>query len=254
MQTEIGAMRLKVLLAGIGVFIFALLVVLVLTSPTILFPHEDAASETGVQQNLPPRGRIHLPEPRYQSETSIEEALAQRRSIRTYSGEKVTLEEVSQLLWAAQGITDPAGRKRTAPSAGALYPLELYLVVGAVEGLEPGVYHYVPEGHELNKVRAGDLRAELAAAALGQESVKNAALDIVFAAVYARTTAKYKERGIRYVHIEVGHAAQNVCLQAVALNLGTVTIGAFDDAEVKHLMQLDEAEDPLYIMPVGRIG
>jgi SagB-type dehydrogenase family enzyme len=197
--------------------------------------------------------RIALPEPRAESGTSVEEALAQRRSVRAYSGEHLTTEEVSQLLWAAQGITAPWGG-RTAPSAGALYPLELYVVIGDVEGMDTGVYRYRPEEHELEKVLDGDLRAKLTDAALGQDCIRAAAIDIVFTAVYERTTAKYGERGERYVQMEAGHAVQNVYLQAVALDLGTVTIGAFTDSEVKSIMNLEEQEDPLYIMPVGRRG
>ena len=197
--------------------------------------------------------RIKLPEPRYTSNTSIEAALSQRRSIRAYSGENLTIAEVSQLLWAAQGITSPGGG-RTAPSAGALYPLELYVVVGDVEGIDKGVYKYIPEEHELEKVKDSDIRAELADAALEQACVRDAAIDLVFTAVYERTTGKYGERGIKYVQMEAGHAAQNVYLQAVALDLGTVVIGAFVDSEVKEIMNMQEQETPLYIMPVGRKG
>ena len=197
--------------------------------------------------------RIKLPEPDHAGETSVEAALSKRRSIRAYSGDDVTLGEVSQVLWAAQGITAPWGG-RTAPSAGALYPLELYLVVGDVDGMDNGVYRYRPKGHELEKVADGDVRAELAEAALGQECVKEAAIDLVFTAVYERTTAKYGERGMRYVHIEVGHAAQNVYLQAESLDLGTVVVGAFMDREVKRIVHAGAHEEPLYIMPVGRKG
>ena len=197
------------------------------------------------------RSRIELPEPRYESKVSIEEALLSRRSIREYTGEPLTLQEVSQLLWAAQGITDPRGF-RTAPSAGALYPLELYVVVGDVENLAKGVYRYEPQEHELIKVLDGDQRLEVAKAALKQESVEKAAIDIVVTAVYERTTVKYGDRGIRYVHMEVGHAAQNLCLQATAMNLGTVTVGAFYDEQVKEVLNLPENEHPLYIIPVGK--
>ena len=197
------------------------------------------------------RSRIELPEPRYESKVSIEEALLSRRSIREYTGEPLTLQEVSQLLWATQGITDPRGF-RTAPSAGALYPLELYVVVGDVENLAKGVYRYEPQEHELIKVLDGDQRLEVAKAALKQESVEKAAIDIVVTAVYERTTVKYGDRGIRYVHMEVGHAAQNLCLQATAMNLGTVTVGAFYDEQVTEVLDLPDDEQPLYIMPVGK--
>jgi SagB-type dehydrogenase family enzyme len=197
--------------------------------------------------------RIKLPEPRYDSETSIEKALNKRRSIREYKNEPLTLTEVSQLLWAAQGITDSERGFRTAPSAGALYPLEVYIVIGNVEGVTKGVYKYEPHEHELVKVRNGDTRDELTAAALGQTCVGGGSIIIVFSAVYERTTQKYEDRGIRYVHMEVGHAAQNVYLQAVALNLGTVTIGAFKDDEVRKILNMPDEEHVFYIMPVGKI-
>jgi SagB-type dehydrogenase family enzyme len=194
---------------------------------------------------------IKLPEPRYDSDVSLEQSLLERRSIRDYSGQPLTLQEISQLTWAAQGLTDPRGF-RTAPSAGGLYPLELYIVVGDVEDLAAGVYRFQPDGHQLVKTADGDKRAELAQAALEQEWVEEGAVDFVFTAVYERTTGKYGQRGIRYVHMEAGHAAQNLCLQATALGLGAVTIGAFYDKEVSQLLNLPADEEPLYVIPVGR--
>jgi SagB-type dehydrogenase family enzyme len=194
---------------------------------------------------------IILPEPRDSGEISIEQALLERRSVRNYKDEALTLAEVYQLLWAAQGITHPRGY-RTAPSAGALYPLELYVVAGNVTGLQAGIYKYRPQGHELEKVAGVDVRTKLCAAALDQECVEDGAAVLVFAAVYERTTRKYGERGVRYVHMEVGHAAQNVYLQAVSLGLGTVVVGAFDDDEVEKLLQMEDDERALCIMPVGR--
>ncbi|MBA5942811.1 MAG: SagB/ThcOx family dehydrogenase [Methanophagales archaeon] len=196
---------------------------------------------------------VDLPVPAKDSETSIEEALLRRRSVRDYTGEPLTLSEVSQLLWAAQGITAPAWGGRTAPSAGATYPLEVYLVVGDVKNLPVGVYRYEPEGHRLVRVLESDKRVELSRAALGQAWVREGAVSIVFSAVYERTTRRYGDRGIRYVHMEVGHAGQNVHLQAVSLNLGTVVVGAFHDEEVKRVLNLPDDEQPLYIMPVGRV-
>jgi len=192
-----------------------------------------------------------LPEPRLKSEVSLEEALLKRRSIREYANLPLTLEDVSQLLWAAQGITAEWGG-RTAPSAGALYPLEVYLAVGNVENLAAGVYKYKPERHELVKVRDDDVRGELAEAALGQNFVMEAAIDIVIAAVYERTTKKYGDRGVRYTHMEAGHAAQNIYLQATALDLGMVTIGAFYDDRVKDILGMLKNETPLYVIPVGK--
>jgi SagB-type dehydrogenase family enzyme len=194
--------------------------------------------------------KITLPEPAYNSETSLEEALLARRSVRDFNEEPVTLQQLSQLLWAGQGITDPSG-KRTAPSAGALYPLKLYVVAGNVEDLAAGIYEYEPETHTLVKTMDGDQRSSLAQAALGQTCVQQGAIDIVITAIYEITTVKYGERGIRYVHMEAGHAAQNICLEAVALGLGAVTVGAFDDDGVQQVLELPEDEVPLYIIPMG---
>ena len=198
-----------------------------------------------------PATTLKLPEPRLKSEVSLEETLFKRRSVREYAKLPLTLEDVSQLLWATQGITTEWGG-RTAPSAGALYPLEVYLVVGNVKNLAPGVYKYKPERHELVKVGDDDVRGELANAALGQTWVKEGAIDIVIAAVYERTTRKYGDRGVRYVQMEAGHAAQNIYLQAAALNLGMVTVGAFYDDRVKEILGMPRNEVPLYVIPVGR--
>jgi SagB-type dehydrogenase family enzyme len=194
---------------------------------------------------------IKLPEPKYDSSTLIEKVLLNRRSVRSYKDEPLALKEVSQLLWAAQGITDPRGF-RTAPSAGVLYPLEVYVVIGNVHDLPKGIYKYTPNTHELMRILKGDKRTELCRAALDQEPVKYAPIVIIFSAVYKRTTVKYGERGIRYVHIEVGHAAQNVFLQAISLNLGAVVIGAFYDEEVKKILNMPIKEQPLYIIPIGK--
>jgi SagB-type dehydrogenase family enzyme len=183
---------------------------------------------------------------------SLEELLRQRRSIREYSDAALTQDEVMKLLWAGQGITSDRGF-RTAPSAGALYPLELYLVAGNVDNLAPGIYKYKPAQNDLVLVREGDVRANLAAASVGQGSVAEGAIDIVITAVYERTEIKYGVRGERYVQIEVGHVAQNICLEATALGLGLVTIGAFDDTEVAKVVGMSQDESPLYVMPVGRI-
>jgi len=191
------------------------------------------------------------PQPRRSGPWSVEGALAERRSVREYTGEALARADLGQLLWAAQGITGAEGL-RTAPSAGALYPLEVYVAVGAVEDLPSGVYRYEPGRHALALVAAGDRRAELARAALGQECIAEGAAVIALAAVYRRTTGKYGERGIRYVHMEVGHAAQNVYLQAVALGLGAVVVGAFEDRDVKKVMHMGSHEEPVCLMPVGR--
>jgi SagB-type dehydrogenase family enzyme len=193
---------------------------------------------------------IKLPGPKYDSGTSVEEALLKRRSVRDFKDKPVTLSEVSQLIWAAQG-TDPGGL-RTAPSAGALYPLELYVVAGNVTGLPDGIYKYRSKSHELLSIAKGDRRIDLGNAALGQSSVRRAAAVIVLSGVYEKVTTKYGERGIRYVHMEAGHAAQNVYLQAVSLGISIVVIGAFRDEEVKRILKMSDREMSLYIIPVGR--
>lgn len=194
---------------------------------------------------------IQLPPPQTEGGVSVEEALRQRRSVRSYSDAPLTLAEAGQLLWAAQGITGAQGF-RTAPSAGALYPLEVYLLAEHVQGLGPGAYRYRPESHDLLPIADGRKGSQLQAAALGQAAVGDAPAVLVLTAVYARTMGKYGERGIRYVHMEAGHAAQNIYLQAEALGLGTVTIGAFHDDQVKDVLGLPDNEEPLYLMPVGK--
>ncbi len=208
--------------------------------------------EEETEQNMRQGGEIMLPEPRTTGEISIEEAMRNRRSVRRYTKEAITLNDLSQLLWAAQGITSEEGF-RTAPSAGALYPLEVYVVAGNVDGLAGGVYRYRAEGHTLRMIRDGDLRENLSECALKQTQITDAAVDIVFAAVFNRTTAKYGERGVRYAYIEAGHAAQNVYLQAGASGLGVCAVGAFYAQEVSELLALSGDETPIYILTVGKV-
>jgi len=177
---------------------------------------------------------------------SLEEAIQKRRSQRSFSQREISAEQIGQLLWAAQGITDTARGLRAAPSAGALYPLEIYVVK------KDGVYYYRPHGNDLKQVSDKDLRPALSRAALSQAAVRNAPAVFVIAAVYERVTSKYGERGIRYVDMEIGHAAQNLHLQAVSLGLGSVPIGAFDDDAVSNVLSLPEDHQPRYIIPVGQ--
>lgn len=196
---------------------------------------------------------IKLPPPKLEGTMSVEEAIAKRRSIREYTGEPLTLQDVSQLLWAAQGITDPIRKFRAAPSAGATYPLEVYVVVkeGGVEGLPAGIYKYDPYTHSIRLVKKGDYSEELYKACLEQEWVLEAQINIVITAVYERTTSRYGERGIRYVHMEAGHVGENIYLQATALGLGTVAIGAFYDDQVESIISAPPEEHALYVYPVG---
>ena len=196
--------------------------------------------------------RIPLPPPRYEGEISVEEALRQRRSSREFGSGSLELADVAQVLWAAQGVTHPEGY-RTAPSAGALYPLEVYLLAGEVAEVEAGVYRYRPAQHELILVRKGDLRERVASAALRQDCILHAPAVLVITGVYQRTAKKYGQRAHRYVEIEVGHAAQNVYLQCAAADLATVFVGAFADGEVQEVLGLPSDHAPLGLMPFGRV-
>ncbi len=204
-----------------------------------------------VTPTAPARRLVVLPSPRASGLMSLEEALYRRRSVREFAAAPLTLTQLGQLLWAAQGITQPAGGLRTAPSAGALYPLEVYAAVSRVAGLPPGVYRYIPESHGLELVTEEPVSRRLCDAALSQPAIGAAPLTLALTAVFSRTTAKYGERGRRYVVLEAGHAAENVCLQAVALGLGAVPTGAFDDHAVGLVLELGFGEEPLYLLPVG---
>jgi SagB-type dehydrogenase family enzyme len=194
---------------------------------------------------------IVLPEPDLKGHLSLEEAIERRRSIREFDGGTITLAEIGQLLWVAQGVSNPAGL-RTAPSAGALYPLEIYAIASGSNELSAGIYHYRPRDHSLERIESGDFRAKFAAAALMQDWTAQSSVIFVLAAAYARTTRKYGERGRRYVAIEAGHAAQNIYLQAVALGLGATEVGAFDDDAVSRLVHLPNDEEPITTVVVGR--
>ena len=212
--------------------------------------NSNSISEQG--DNTKNSERIVLPDPEESGDMSVEEAIASRRSVRTYQESALDLNELSQLLWAAQGITDESSNYRSAPSAGATYPMEVYVIAGKVEELSEGIYKYNPKEHELRKIINEDITENLMENALGQSQISEASLNIVVTAVYERVTGRYDERGIRYSKMEAGHISQNIYLQSTALGLGTVAIGAFDDDGVSELLQLDKGEDPMYIMPIGR--
>lgn len=195
--------------------------------------------------------RVRLPAPVVDGKISVEKALAGRRSVRDFGIESLNMSDVSQVLWSAQGITHPNGY-RTAPSAGALYPLEIYLVAGNVSGLPPGVYQYCPTQHELLLLRKGDLRASLSEAAFGQTWIQPAPALAVIAGIYDRTARKYGDMAARYVHMEVGHVVQNIYLQCTAQDLATVFVGAFDDKQVRKVLGLPADHAPLGIMPFER--
>lgn len=193
---------------------------------------------------------IKLPLPKTTGKMSLEEAIVNRESVRSFSKRQLTLEEISQLLWAAYGPrhVDPiTGASKTVPSAGALYPMEIYIVS------PNGVFHYFPSSHSLREISDKDLRSALSGAALWEEAIAQAAANFVIACVYDRICWKYGERGMRYAHIEAGHIAQNIHLQAVCLGLGSVPIGAFNDTAVQKALYLPKDNIPIYIIPVGHL-
>ena len=196
---------------------------------------------------------IPLPKPSSDGKLSLEKAIKGRRTIREFKDRVLSMTHLSQLLWAAQGITDSIEMKRAVPSAGALYPLDIYVIVGekGVQGMEAGVYHYLPRTHEILPIAKGDLRKEVALASLRQTWMAKAPVIFVITAEYKRNAWKYGERGIRYALIEVGHVGQNLFLQAEALGLGAGIVGAFNDLEVSKVARLPSKQEPLLIMPVG---
>jgi len=198
--------------------------------------------------------QIYLPPPSQKGGISLEEAITRRRSIRDFTSKLISQLQLSQILWAAQGITNTPGKYRSVPSAGATYPLEIFVVCGqsCIEEIDDGIYHYNINNHSLTLHHKGDIRLELAKAALNQEFIYQAPIDIIICALYQRTLLGYGSRGERYVLMEVGHAGQNIYLQATALGLATVAIGAFNDEQVRKVLRLDKQYKPLYIMPVGK--
>lgn len=196
---------------------------------------------------------ILLPKPSYKGKKSVEEAIKQRRTVREFESRPLSIKDLSQILWAADGITDKKRGFRSAPSAGALYPLDIFVVVGknGVKGLEAGVYQYLPERHLLRPIKESDVRKALAGAALGQMWIAKAPVVIIITGCYGRCTIKYGHRGIRYTYIEAGHVGQNIFLQCGALNLSAGIVGAFYDQRVIECLGIKEENNPILIMPVG---
>lgn len=196
---------------------------------------------------------MRLPSPDVNGQVPIEKAIKSRRTLRSFAANPIPFKSFSQILWAGQGIIEEGGFRRSVPSGGALYPLDIYALVGerGVEEIESGVYHYEPRTHEITVVKEGDLRRELARAALGQMWMAEAPLSLIVTAEYQRSSSKYGERGVRYSMIEAGHAAQNIFLQVEALGLGAGIVGAFNDREVIWVAKLRQGHEPLLIMPVG---
>jgi len=234
-------MRKRAIVVTIAsIIVLTLVAWAILASPGIEQPHSHASHNPTIIDV------IKLPRPTLKGNMSLEEALQKRRSVREYTGAEVSLSELSQLLWAAQGITSPQGL-RTAPSAGALYPLEIYAVNAT------GVYHYDPLNHSLERIRSTNVQGDLASAAFNQNAVREAPLKLVITGVYERTAAKYGDRAERYVNLEAGHAAQNVLLECPSVGLGAVPIGTFDDSKVQDALGTPASDQPLYIIPIGRV-
>jgi SagB-type dehydrogenase family enzyme len=200
-----------------------------------------------------PEQEIRLPLPSISGKISIEEVIQKRRTIRAFKNKPLDIKKLSQILWAAQGITDKDSKLRAAPSAGALFPIWVYIAIGknSVEKIKEGVYKYRPERHTILKIREGDVLQKLALASLGQRWMKEAPIIIILTAQYSRVSIKYGQRGVRYAHIEVGHIGQNIFLQAEGIGLGAGIVGAFIDEAIINILKIPRDHRPLILMPVG---
>jgi SagB-type dehydrogenase family enzyme len=216
----------------------------------------EKARARKINGNIQERKRMKLPKPKTHGEVSLETAIKRRRTVRSFASRPLSLEQCSQLFWAAQGITENSGFKRAAPSGGALYPMDIYAVVGenCVNGLKSGAYHYDPKGHAVSLISEGDLRNKVAEAALSQIWMATAPLNILITAEYYRITGKYGKRGVRYAIIEAGHIGQNILLQSEAMGLGAGIVGAFKDEKIRQVVNILPNHEPLLILPVGYKG
>ncbi len=215
----------------------------------------DWRRKPGTYKNYPEAKKVELPPAMEKGGMPVWEAIGQRRSVRDYRSIPLNIADLSQLLWASQGVTKVVGdyALRSAPSAGALYPVETYLSAQIIEEIEPGIYHYDVRKHRLELLSAGDFRIQVAEAALDQGFLAEAAVVFAWTAVFGRSKWKYKERAYRYVYLDAGHIAQNVALAAVALGLGSCQIAALYDDEVNAILDVDgEDESIIYMTAVGR--
>jgi len=229
--------------------IWLIILTVILISFVYLWLNQDKILKNiNNNMNISNKKTIELLEPRYDSEVSLEKAINQRNSVRQYSSQEISLKDLSQILWAANGLNQKGSR--TAPSAGALYPIELY-VVGKCENYPAGIYHYQPDQHILEKIKEGDFLSKLSEIGLGQKWISQAPLNIVLTGVVSRTTEKYGDRAAQYVALEAGHVGQNIYLQAGALNLGTVSVGALYDDQMSDFLNFEESQKAYYIFPIG---
>ena len=220
---------------------------------SLLTPHRVLSNVKKIPLKQKGGGRMQLPDPTTDGDVSLERTIHQRRTIRSFNGKALTLKQLSQLFWAAQGITESRGFKRAAPSAGALYPMDIYGAVGGgcIETLNPGVYLYEPATHSFSLIQKGDSRRDIAMASLGQMWMSYAPITLVITAEYSRIMGKYGQRGVRYAMIEAGHIGQNIFLQSQAIGLKAGIVGAFEDQKVIHVMGIKDTHEPLLLMPVG---
>jgi SagB-type dehydrogenase family enzyme len=231
------------------------LIILIIVFISVLSLYYFSGQKKSVYTNRNIINVTSLPSPVLTGNISVEEAIQNRRSVRTFSNESITIGNLSQILWAAQGITDNQSSLRAAPSAGQVYPLEIYIIIGnnGVSGLENGVYHYVPSNNTLEKLLNGDLRSDLSGIANGQPWVKQAPIDILITGNYLKMVDKYSDKDLstRFVDLEAGHVGENIYLESESLGLVTVSLGSFNEKQLVQLLNIPNNETPLYIFPVG---
>jgi len=240
-------MKLKLKLKTISFFILSVFI-----STSIM--SQNIAAVKSLKDTV----KIKLPNPSLKGTISVEQALAKRRSVREYKDTSLTLQDVSQILWSAYGITDTIKDKgiglHTAPSAVAIYPLTIYLVAGKVKDLPAGIYRYNPKGQSLTLLKSGDFRADLSTASRGQKMIKDAPIDIVYSADTVLMTKRFGAKsGMSFIDLDLGHSAENVYLQATALGLGTCAVGGFVAVQVSSVIKMPANEKTVYIMPVGKL-
>ncbi|UCC59029.1 MAG: SagB/ThcOx family dehydrogenase [Candidatus Bathyarchaeum sp.] len=214
----------------------------------------DLSKKPRTYKNYPNSTKIKLPPPKHAEAMSVDDAIRKRRSIRAFSQKPLTMKQLSYLLWASTGVQrkENGYEFRTAPSAGALYPIETYVIVNRVSGLEKALYHYSIKSHLLEELERGDFSTRIARAALGQEMFQGAAAIFVWTAIFDRSKWKYRQRAYRYVYLDAGHIAQNLALSATSLGLGSCQVGAFYDDEVNNIVGVDGAEESvIYLSAVG---
>lgn len=216
----------------------------------------DLTEQPDLYKTYPDSKKIKLDKPSNLSKTTLNDVLKKRKSIRDFSKESISKEQLSYLLWASTGIQreEQGFEFRTAPSAGALYPIETYLVVNNVEDISKGVYHYSIKEHTLEQLKSGDFGLKIAEAALEQEMCTEAAVVFIWTAIFARSKCKYGQRAYRYIYLDAGHMAENLALASVSLDLGSCQIAALFDDEVNKIIDVDGVkESVIYMSVVGKM-